>query len=154
LGRRSIPSQNSLSEKYAQLVARFKENIHRLFEQVFAIEKQALISLQNGENTLEDTIRAFQDEIAVTYNQIGIWAADLKSELEVYALNVEGEWINIINQYSQNVDLSVKTMRIMFERLIQELMKNLVGIALKVIPEAAATIQNLQQQGLLSFLSH
>jgi len=152
IGRRSTQSQNILAAKYAELVATFKTNIHQLYDQVFELEKQALQSLQKGQNKLEATIRAFHDKIASIYTQIGHMAEDLKTELEMHALTVEGEWVNIINEYSHNIDLNVTAMRSMFERLVHELMKNFLEIALKVVPEGAAIIENMKQQGLLSFI--
>jgi len=154
VGRRSSKSENALSAKYEELIARFKANIHHLYEQLFEMEKEALQKLQKGENTLEDTIRAFHDKIAAIHNQVAVWADDLKNQLETHALTVEGDWANIIKQYSSNVDMSVQAMRTMFQKLAQDLMKNLVEVSLSVIPNAIAIVDNLKQQGLLSFLHH
>jgi len=152
IGRRSVQVPTILSEKYAELVATLKANIHRLYEELFEMEKQALLEFQKGENTLEATIRAFHAKIADVQAQIAAWAADLKNNLELHALTVEGDWVNIINQYSVNVDLSVKTMGTMLHQLTQDLMTNLVEVALKTIPSAYAIVQNLKLQGLLSFI--
>jgi len=154
LGRRSVQPSNALSEKYNELVSRLKTNIHHLYEQLFEMEKQALLEFKNGKNTLEGTIRAFYEKINAIHVQIAAWAADLKQELKMHALTVEGDWVNIINQYNVKVDFSVKTMRTMFQQLAEDLMKNLVEIALTVIPNAYAIVQNMKQQGLLTFIQH
>jgi hypothetical protein len=151
MGRRSV-QPNLLSEKYTELTARLKANIHHLYEQLFEMEKQALLELQKGENALEGMIRAFHDKIAAIHEQINAWADDLKKDLEIHALTVEGDWANIIKQYSSNIDFSVKTMATMFQQLIHDLMKNLVEVALKTIPNAYIIVQNLKQEGLLSFI--
>ncbi len=154
IGRRSIVPENVLSAKYAELTARFKSNIHQLYENLFQMEKEAIIALQKGEKKLEENIRAFQDRINDIHKQINQWAAETKYELEIHALTVQGDWVHILNQYSQNIDLSVQTMGTMFQRLAQDLMKNLLEVALSVIPNALAIVENMKQQGLLSFLNH
>jgi len=152
IGRRSVQAPKIIAEKYVELVANLKTNIHRLYDELFEMEKQALIELQKGENTFEDVIRAFHVKIDSVRAQIAAWATDLKSDLESHALTVEGDWVNIIKQYSATVDLSVKTLSAMFQQLAQDLMKNLVEIALKTIPSAYNIVKNLQSQGLLSFI--
>jgi len=154
IGRRSIVPENVLSAKYAELTARFKSNIHQLYENLFQMEKDAIIALQKGEKKLEENIRAFQDRLNDIRTQINQWAAETKYELEMHALTVQGDWVHILNQYSQNIDLSVQTMGTMFQRLAQDLIKNLLEVALSVIPNALAIVENMKQQGLLSFLNH
>jgi len=154
IGRRSVVPENVLSEKYAELIALFKSNIHHLYESLFEMQKEALAALQKGEHNLEDKIRAFYNKINDIHKQINQWAAETKYQLETHALTVQGDWVHILNQYSQNIDLSVKTMRAMFQQLAQDLMKNLLEVALSVVPNALAIIENIKQQGLLSFLNH
>jgi len=72
----------------------------------------------------------------------------------MHALTVQGDWVHILQQYSQNIDLSIKTMSAMFQQLAQDLMKNLLEVALSVVPNALAIVENMKQQGLLSFLHH
>jgi len=118
------------------------------------MEKDSILALQNGEKKLEENIRAFQDRINDIRTQINQWAAETKYELEMHALTVQGDWVHILNQYSQNIDLSVQTMGTMFQRLAQDLIKNLLEVALSVIPNALAIVENMKQQGLLSFLNN
>jgi len=154
IGRRSILPENILSEKYAELTARFKSNIHQVYEDLFQMEKEAFISFEKGEHNLEETIRAFYSKINDIHQQIKQWAIETKYELEMHARTVQGDWVHILNQYSQNIDLSVKTMSTMFQQLAQDLMKNLLEVALSVVPNALAIVENMKQQGLLSFLNH
>ncbi|CAF0771639.1 unnamed protein product [Adineta steineri] len=154
IGRRSVVPENVLSAKYTELTAIFKTKIHDLFQNLIQMEKDSLIALQNGEKTLEDNIHAFINRINDIHNQISQWAAETKYELQMHAQTVQGDWVLILNQYSQNIDFSVKTMSTMFERLAQDLMKNLVETALSVVPNALAIVENIKQQGLLSFLNH
>merc|ERR1711972_29893 len=154
LGRRSIIGENVLSEKFAELTARFKSNIHQLFNDLFQMEKEALIALQKGEKQLEASIRAFYARMGDVENQIKQWAAETKYELQTHALAVQGDWVHILSQYSQNIDLSAQTLTQMFQRLAQDLMKNLLEVALSVVPNALAIVENLKQQGLLSFYNH
>ena len=151
IAHRSMVPQNALSYKYAELVARFKSNIHHLYENLFLMTQEGLVDLQNGQQNLEDKIRAFYDKIDAIHKQINQWASETKYELEMHALTVQGDWINILNQYSQNIDLSVETINTMFQKLIQDLMKNLLEVALSAIPNALNIIENMKKQGLLSF---
>ncbi|CAF0980950.1 unnamed protein product [Adineta ricciae] len=154
IGRRSIVAENILSEKFAELTARFKSNIHQLFNDLFQMEKEALIALQKGEKQLEQSIRAFYARMTEVENQIKQWAAETKYELQTHALTVQGDWVHILSQYSQNIDLSAQTLIQMFQRLAQDLMKNLLEVALSAVPNALAIVDNLKQQGLLSFYNH
>ncbi|UJR28354.1 hypothetical protein I4U23_009596 [Adineta vaga] len=154
IGRRSIIPENILSAKYTELTARFKSNIHQLFNELFQMEKEAIIALQKGEKKLEENIQAFYTRMNGIENQIKQWAAETKYELQAHALTVQGDWVHILSQYSQNIDLSVQTITQMFQRLAQDLMKNLLEVALSVVPNALAIIENFKQQGLLSFFNH
>jgi hypothetical protein len=154
VGRRSVVPENILSGKFAELTARFKSNIHQLYDQLFELEKEAILALQNGEKTLEANIRAFYARINDIENQIKQWAAETKYELQAHALTVQGDWVQILSQYSQNIDLSVRTIVQMLQRLAEDLMKNLLEVALSVVPNALAIVENLKQQGLLSFFNH
>jgi hypothetical protein len=42
----------------------------------------------------------------------------------------------------------------MFQQLAQDLMKNLLEVAVRAVPNALAIIENMKQQGLLSFYNH
>ncbi|CAF2395407.1 unnamed protein product [Rotaria sp. Silwood2] len=155
IGRRSILPENSLSTKYAELTARFKSTLHDLYEGLFQMEKEALDALQKGEKNIEDKIRAFYDRLDEIHKKINQLAVEMKQELESYALTIQGDtWVHILNQYTQNIETSVKTMGRMFQQLAESLMKNLINAALTIIPDALAAIQNLKQQGLLTFLNH
>jgi hypothetical protein len=142
---------NDLTETYTQLIARFKSNIHHLYEQLFLMEKEALAALGKGEQEFEERIRAFHDKFEAIKNQINEWAKETKSELEMHANTIQGDWANILNQYSQNIDLSVNTIGTMFQQLTQNLMKNVLEVVVNVVPNAASIIQNMKEQGLLSF---
>lgn len=154
IGRRSIVPENILSEKYAEITAHLKSSIHQLYEDLFTMQKETLLAFQKGEHNLEDKIRAFYNKIAEIHKQIQQWATEAKYELEMHALTVQGDWVHILKQYSQNIDLSIKTMSAMFQQLAQDLMKNLLEVALSVVPNALAIVENMKQQGLLSFLHH
>ncbi len=151
LGRPVAVPENALSEKYAQLVARLKSNIHHLYENLFLMQQEALTSLTNGEYNFEGRIRAFYDKIDAIHKQINEWVVETKYELETHAKAIQGDWVNILNQYSQNLDLSVKTIGTMFKQLTENLMKNLLEVVLTVVPNAMNIIQNMKEQGLLSF---
>ena len=154
IGRPLAVPENALSEKYAQLVARLKSNIHHLYEHLFLMEKEALTGLENGEHNFEERIRAFYAKIDAIHKQINEWAVETKNELEMHARTVQGDWVNILNQYKQNIDLSVKTIGTMFQQLAQNLMKNLLEVVLSVVPNALNIIQNMKEQGLLSFFQN
>ncbi|UJR21137.1 hypothetical protein I4U23_024236 [Adineta vaga] len=151
LGRPVAVPENPLSEKYAQLVARLKSNIHHLYEQVFMMEHDAVSAIQQGEFNLEERIRAFYDKLDAIHKQINEWALETKTELESHANAMEGEWVQILNQYNQNIDLSVKTIGAMFQELTHNLMKNFLEVVLSVVPNAMSIVQNMKEQGLLSF---
>jgi hypothetical protein len=142
---------NALSDKYAELVARLKSNIHHLYEHLFLMEQESLVDVQKGEENLKDKIQAFYDKIDAIHKQINQWATETKSELEMHALTVQGDWVNILNQYNQSIDLSVQTMSTLFQKLTQDLMKNLLEVALSAIPNALNIIESMKKQGLLSF---
>ena len=152
IGRRSVVPENVLSEKYHELAATFKANIHQVYNSLFAMEHDALLSLQQGEHNLEERIRSFHSRINEIHEQINQWAAETKAQLEQHAQTLEGNWVHALQQYSQNLDLTAKTMRTMLQQLTQDLIKNLLDVATKVISGAAAIIENIKQQGLLSFL--
>ncbi|CAF3934582.1 unnamed protein product [Adineta steineri] len=151
IGRPIGVPENALSEKYVQLLARLKSNIHHLYEQLFLMEKEALVALGNGDHNVEEKIRAFYDKIDAIHKQINEWALETKNELELHAQIVGGDWVNILNQYSQNIDLSTKTIGTLFQQLTHTLMKNILEVVLTVVPNAINIIQNLKEQDLLSF---
>jgi len=115
------------------------------------MQQEALTSLTNGELNFEGRIRAFYDKIDAIHKQINEWVVETKYELETHAKAIQGDWVNILNQYSQNLDLSVKTIGTMFKQLTENLMKNLLEVVLTVVPNAMNIIQNMKEQGLLSF---
>lgn len=115
------------------------------------MEKEALMALANGEHNFEERIRAFYDKIDAIHKQINEWVAETKYELEMHARTIQGDWVNILNQYNQNLDLSVKTIGAMFQQLGQNLMKNILEVVLSIVPNAINTIQKMKEQGLLSF---
>jgi len=149
IGRRNV---DQFVDKYQQLVARFKANIHHLYDQLFQMEKEALVALQQGTNNLRDTLKAFEDKLKAIHEQVEQWANELKTELNVHAQTIEGDWKEILFQYTQKVDLTVQTMRNLFKNLTQDLMKNLVDVALNVLPGAVSIVQEIKNDGLLSFI--
>lgn len=152
IGQPITISDNPLSEKYLQLVARLKSNIHHLYENLFLMQKEALTSLQNGEFSFEERIRAFYDKIEAIYKQLNDWATETKLELETHAQTIQGDWLNIVNQYSQNIDATIKTLITMFQQLVENFMKNFIQIAQTIFPNTINAIQNMKEQGLLTFL--
>ena len=116
------------------------------------MEKETLLALQKGEKNLEETVRAFYARISASEKQIHDWAVETKYQLEMYAKTLQGDYVHALQQYSQNIDAAAKNMRTMFERLIEDLLKTYLDLANKIIPDATAVINNLKQQGLLSFL--
>ena len=144
--------ENALSQKYAQLSALLKSNIHHLYENLFILERDSLIAVQQAQGSLEDKVRSFYDRINDVTKQINVWGTETKQQLELYARSMQGEWSQILNEYHQNIDKTVDTMRTMFQRLVQDLMKNLLAVAMNVLPNAVAAIDSLKQQGFLSFL--
>jgi len=149
IGRRNV---DQIVDKYQQLVSRFKANIHHLYDQLFQIEKDALLALQQGTNNLKDTLKAFEDKSKAIHKQVEEWANELKSELNVHAQTIEGDWKEIILQYTKKVDFTVQTMKNMFQNLAQNLMKNVVEVALNVLPGAMSIVEGMKNEGLLSFL--
>lgn len=143
---------NPFTDKYAQIIARFKTNIHILFEQLFLIEQEAMKAIGEGEMNFEDRIRSFYDKINAIENQLNEWANEMKSELDTFASTINGDWQIIVNQYKQNIDSTVQSIRNMFEKLSENLMKNFLEFASTFISNANNLIENLQGQGLLSFL--
>jgi S-adenosylmethionine hydrolase len=99
--RRSVLPENILSEKYNELTARFKSNIHRLYENLFEMEKEALIALQKGEKNLEDKIRSFYNQMNDIRKQVNQWATETKYDLEMHAVTMQGDWVHLLNQYTQ-----------------------------------------------------
>ncbi|CAF3326959.1 unnamed protein product [Rotaria socialis] len=152
IGRRSVLPKTILSEKYTELTGRFKTQLHDLYNGLFEMESEAIDALQKGEKNIEDKIRAFYNRMDEVHKKINQLAAEAKQELETYAVTVPGEWVQILHQYTQNIDSLVATMSEMFQQLVQSLIKNFVQAALTVVPNALAIIENLKQQGLLSFL--
>jgi len=149
IGRRNV---DQFVDKYQQLVSRFKANIHHLYDQLFQMEKEALAALQQGTNNLRDTLKAFEDKLKAIHVQVEQWANELKTELNVHAQTVEGDWKELLFQYTKKVDLTVQTMRNLFKNLTQDLMKNLVDVALNVLPGAVSIVQEIKNDGLLSFI--
>lgn len=143
---------NPFADKYAQIIARFKTNLHILYEKLFLIEQEAMKAISEGEVNFEGRIRAFYDQIAAIEKQMNEWAMEMKSELETFALTVAGDWEIIINQYKQNIDSTVQSIRKMFEKLSEHLMKNLLDFAAPFVSNANNLIDNMKGQGLLSFL--
>ena len=152
IGRRSAVPENVLSEKYHELTAVFKANIHQVYENLFALERDALLAIQKGEHNLEERIRSFSGRINEIQQQINQWLAETKTQLEQHAQTLQGNWVHALQQYTQNLDFTAETMSAMFKQLTQDLMKNLLELATNVIPGAAAIIENMKQQGILSFL--
>lgn len=152
VGQPTAIPENPFEDKYAQLVARFKTNLHTLYEQLFLIEQEAMKAVGNGEVNFEERIRAFYDKIDAIQKQINEWAAEMKSELEAYALTVAGDWETIVNQYKQNIDSTVQSIEKMFQQLTENLMKNLLDFVSSIVPNANNLIENMKGQGLLSFL--
>ena len=109
-------------------------------------------AISEGEVNFEGRIRAFYDQIAAIEKQMNEWAMEMKSELETFALTVAGDWEIIINQYKQNIDSTVQSIRKMFEKLSEHLMKNLLDFAAPFVSNANNLIDNMKGQGLLSFL--
>jgi hypothetical protein len=118
------------------------------------MQQDVLNALQNGEFNFEERIRAFYDKIDAIQKQINEWAEATKSELEVYALTILGDWTDIINQYKENIDSSVQSIEKMFQQLTENLMKNILDGVVNIVPNAAAMIENLKSQGLLSFFQN
>lgn len=147
----AIPN-NPLTDKYAQIIARLKTNIHILFEQLFLIEQEAMKAISEGETNFEDRIRSFYDKINIIENQLNEWANEMKLELDTFASTIAGDWQVVLNQYKENLDSTVHSIRNMFEKLSENLMKNLLEFASTFISNANNLIENLQGQGLLSFL--
>lgn len=143
--------ENPFEDKYDQLVAQLKSNIHHLYEQLFSIQKEAVQALQNGKFDFEGCIRAFYDKIEAIKKQIDEWAAVAKFELEVFALTILGDWIDVINQYKQNIASTVQSIETMLQQLTENLLKNIIDVIVKIVPNADAMIENLKSQGLLSF---
>ncbi|CAF0815588.1 unnamed protein product [Rotaria sp. Silwood1] len=155
LGRRSVLPENILSSKYAELTSRLKSNLHNLYEGLFQMEQEALVALQRGEKNIEDKIRAFYGRLDEIQKKINQWGIEIIHELETYAVTIQGDtWVHALNQYSQNIETSIIAMSKMFQKLAESLMKNLINAALTIIPDSLAVIENLKQQGLLSFLNH
>lgn len=152
VGRRSVLPENILTSKYVELTSQLKDKLHTLFNELFEMEKEALLSLQKGEKNFEETIRAFYDRISSNEKQIFDWAIEAKYQLETYAKTLQGDYVHALQQFSQNIDAAAKNMRTMFERLTHDLLKTYVELASKIIADASAVINNLKQQGLLSFL--
>ena len=152
VGRRSVKPENILSEKYTELTGQLKTNLHQLFNNLFEMQKEMLLSLQKGEKNIEDTIRAFYDRISASEKQIYDFAMETKYQLEMYAKTLQGDYVHALQQYSQTIDGVAKNMKTMFERLTEDLLKTYVDFASKIIPDATAVINSLKQQGLLSFL--
>ncbi|CAF0816143.1 unnamed protein product [Didymodactylos carnosus] len=149
IGRRNV---NDFMTQYHQLVTKFKTDIHQLYDELFEMEKEALVALQNGKNNLKDTIVAFENKVKSINEQIQQWAAELKSELAIHVHTVEGDFQTILTQYTKKIDLTVNTMKSMFLNLTQDLLKNLVEVALNVLPGALNIVQSLKDEGLLGFL--
>lgn len=116
------------------------------------MQKEALDALQKGEKSIEESIHKFYALIEEVQGKISDFAAETIKELEAYAITIEGEWVQSLQQYTRIINESAKTMSKMFEQLAQSLMGNFVKTALAVVPNAAAIIENLKQKGLLSFL--
>ena len=116
------------------------------------MEQEALGALQNGEKNLEEIIHTFYDRMDQIQKKMNQWATETKNDLETYAVNIQGEWVHILNQYNQNIDSIIKTMSKMFQQLVQSLIENLIKVAVDVVPNVSAIIQSMKQQGLLSFL--
>lgn len=152
IGRRSILPENLLSEKYAELTAHLKVNLHDLYESLFKMEQEALDALQKGEKNIGDIIRRFYSRIDEIQNKINDMAVDAKHELEKHALTIQGEWVHMLSQYTQNIDSIFTTMNQMFQQLAQRLMQSFLEAAMKVVPNVTAIIESLKQEGLLSFL--
>lgn len=151
VGNATALPENPLEDKYAQLVAQLKSNIHHLYEQLFLLEQDTLKALQNGELNFEDRIRAFHEKLDAIEKQINEWAEVAKYELEVYALTAVGDWTEILNQYKQNIDSVAQSIEKMFEKLTQNLMKNILDGVSNVIPNAKDIIEKLKSEGFLSF---
>lgn len=143
---------NPLADKYAQITARFKTNLHILYEQLFLIEQEAMKAISEGEVNFEGRIRAFYDQIAAIEKQMNEWAEEMKSELETFASTIAGDWQIIIDEYKQNIDITVLSIHSMFEKLSEHLMKNLLDFASTFVSNANNLIDNMKGQGLLSFL--
>ncbi|CAF0885127.1 unnamed protein product [Rotaria sp. Silwood1] len=144
-------SKNLLTEKYSQLIARLKSNVHHLYEFLFLMQREALMALEKGEYNFEEKIRAFYDKMDAIPKQINQWAIETKHELEMHANTIQGDWLHILSQYNQNIDVSVKALVTIFQQLIETLMKTYLKVVLNVVPNAVNTIENLKRQGLLSF---
>ncbi|CAF0821841.1 unnamed protein product [Adineta ricciae] len=151
LGRPIAVPENPLSEKYSQLMARLKSNIHHLYEEVFMLAHDTLAAVEKGEFDFEERIRAFYGKLDAIQKQINEWVAETKAELEAHARRIEGEWTQIVSQYNQNIDLSVKTIGGMFQELTHNLMKTFINVAVSVVPNAMSIVQSMKDQGLLSF---
>jgi hypothetical protein len=152
--RRSVLPENILSEKYHELTTRFKSNIHQLYEKLFQEERDALIALQKGEINLEDKIRSFYQQMNDIPKQFNQWAEEIQKELESFAATIQGDWVHIVNGYAKNIGITTDTMLKLFQELAQDLMKTLLEVAVKVVPNALTIIENMKQQGLLSFFNH
>jgi transketolase len=148
----TIIPENPFSDKYAQLIARFKTNVHTMYEQLFLIEQEAMKAIEKGELNFEERIRAFHDKINAIDKQINEWAAEMKAELETFALTISGDWEIIVNQYKQNIDSSVQSITKMFEQLTKNLMKNFLEFVSNIVPNANKMIEDMKGQGLLSFI--
>ncbi|CAF1178074.1 unnamed protein product [Rotaria sordida] len=147
-------SKNLLIEKYGQLIARLKSNVHHLYEFLFLMQREALIGLGKGEYNFDEKIRAFYDKIAAFGKQINEWAVETKHELEMHANTIQGDWLHILSQYNQNIDVTVKTLVTIFQQLIENLMTHYLKVVLTVVPNAVNGIENMKRQGLLSFFHY
>lgn len=144
-------AQNSLVEKYIELIKRFQTNVFSLYKNLFSLQHEGLLALQQDGPALEDFIRKLNDKIMSIRGQIYEWAEEIKKELETFATTLEGDWATVVNQYNQNIDLSVKKLLEMFQKLVDNLMEKFLKVAATVAPDAASTIEKLREQGLLSF---
>ncbi|CAF2410625.1 unnamed protein product [Rotaria sp. Silwood2] len=147
-------SKNLLTEKYSQLIARLKSNVHHLYEYLFLMQHEALMALEKDEYNFEEKIRAFYVKIDAIPKQINQWAVETKYELETHANTIHGDWLHILSQYNQNIDISVKTLVTMFQQLIENLMKNYLKVVLTVVPNAVNSIEKMKKEGLLSFFHY
>ncbi|CAF3231242.1 unnamed protein product [Rotaria socialis] len=142
---------NLLSEKYTQLIARLKSNVHDLYENLFTMQRDSLLALEKGDYHFEERIRAFYGKIQIIRKQIHEWSEEIKNELTTYEYSIQGDWLNTLNQYKQNIDVSVKTLVKMFEQLTESLIKNFLKVVLTMVPNASNRIEKMKEQGLLSF---
>ena len=115
-----------LTDKYVQLVAHFKSNIHNLYGQLLLIEKDALKAIAEGEANFQGRIQAFRDKIDAIGKQINEWAVEIKFELEVYTLTIAGDLEMLVNEYKEKIDSAIQSIEQMLQRLTENLMKNLL----------------------------